>query len=167
MNMKEHILIAMMEQFEQWEQLLATLNNEQIVTPLLPSAWSIKDIIAHLRAWQQRSISRLEAAHSNLVPEFPQWLPETNPDLASNTEKINAWIFKTFHEAPWAEVHNKWKNGYLRLIDLGKGIPERDLLDGGRYPWLNGYPLALILIASYDHHQEHFEKLTAWQQEQG
>lgn len=29
-----------------------------------------------------------------------------------------------------------------------------------RLPWLKGYSLAFILVASYDHHQEHFEKLS-------
>jgi hypothetical protein len=36
MNMKEHILAALREQFQSWEQLLATMNDEQINRPLLP-----------------------------------------------------------------------------------------------------------------------------------
>jgi len=31
----------------------------------------------------------------------------------------------------------------------------------------NGYSLAFILVASYDHHQEHLEKLLAWLTEHG
>lgn len=54
------------------------------------------------------------------------------------------------------------KNGFQRFLELGEKIPERNLLDGDNYPWLKGYPLAFILIASYDHHQEHLEKLTDW-----
>jgi hypothetical protein len=50
----------------------------------------------------------------------------------------------------------------LQFIQSGEGISEKDLLDSGRYPWLGGYSLAFILIASYDHHQEHYEKLHAW-----
>ncbi len=46
-------------------------------------------------------------------------------------------------------------------------VSKRDLLDGDKYPWLHGYSLAFILVASYDHHQEHHEKLTAWMQRQG
>jgi hypothetical protein len=30
---------------------------------------------------------------------------------------------------------------------------------------LNGYSLAFILVASYDHHQEHLEKLSRWLQD--
>src|SRR5947208_3318623 len=70
MNMKTHILTALKEQVDHWESLLAEMNEEQITAPQLPSTWSVKDIIAHLRAWQQRSIARLDAARLNREPEF-------------------------------------------------------------------------------------------------
>jgi hypothetical protein len=36
------------------------------------------------------------------------------------------------------------------------------MLDGDKYAWLNGYSPAFILVASYDHHQEHLERLMGW-----
>jgi uncharacterized damage-inducible protein DinB len=39
------------------------------------------------------------------------------------------------------------------------------MLDAGRYSWLQGYSLAFVLVASYDHHQEHLEKLIAFLQQ--
>ena len=62
MNDKQRVLTMLREEFKSWEQLLASLSEEQITAPQLPANWSIKDVIAHLRAWQQRSIARLEAA---------------------------------------------------------------------------------------------------------
>ncbi len=162
MNMKDHILTALSEQFNQWEDLLASISEKQITTPHLPSDWSIKDDIAHLMAWQQRSIARLEAAQFNQEPAFPQWLPALDPDSEGNTEQTNAWIYETYREQPWSTVHEQWRAGFLRLLESGERVTERDLLDAGRYPWLAGHPLAFILIASYDHHQEHLEKLLAW-----
>jgi hypothetical protein len=50
--MKEHILAAMKEQFQHWEKLLAGLSEEQIVAPNFDLNWSIKDVMAHLWAWQ-------------------------------------------------------------------------------------------------------------------
>jgi hypothetical protein len=167
MNMEEHILAALNEQFNRWEKLLASMNDEQINIPLLPSNWSSKDVIAHLWAWQQRSIARVEAARFNRKPEFPKWPPELDPDSEANIDQINAWIYDTCREQPWSKVHRNWKKGFLRFLELGGGIPEKDLLDSGRYPWLKGHPLAFILLASYDHHQEHLEKLIDWLQQDG
>lgn len=167
MNMKEHVLTALREEFNRWEALLASLREEQITAPHLPSNLSIKDVIAHLRAWQQRSIARLEAAVLNREPEFPKWLPGLDPDAEDTTDQINAWIYETYREQPRSEVHQNWREGFLRFLELGAAIPEKDLLDAGRYPWLKGYPLAFILLASYDHHQEHLEALLAWLREHG
>ena len=41
------------------------------------------------------------------------------------------------------------------------------LLDAGCYAWLNGYALADVLLGSYEHHQEHLEKLLARLQQAG
>jgi hypothetical protein len=161
MNMKEHILTALREQFNRWEELLAGLSDGQITVPRFDDNWSIKDVIAHLWAWQQISIARMEAAVLNRQPEFPKWVVELDEDWEENANQTNAWIHKTYHDTPWSEVHQNWKEGFLRLLESGEPISEKDLLDGDRYPWLKGYSLAFVLVASYDHHQEHLEKLLA------
>lgn len=167
MNMKEHILTALREQYDRWEDLLAVLSEEQIAAPLKPSDWSVKDVIAHLRAWQQRSVARMEGALFEREPELPRWLEEVDPDTEANIDQVNAWIYKTYRDVPWLRVYQHWSEGFLLFLEAGQGISESDLLDSGRYPWLEGYPLANILLASYHHHQEHYEKLQAWLQEQG
>jgi len=167
MNMQQHILAALREQFNCWEELLAGMSAEQITAPLLPSNWSIKNVIAHLWAWQQISIARMDAARQDREPEFPKWVAELQTDWEDNANQTNAWIYETYREQPWSKIHQNWREGFLRFLELGEGIPEKDLLDASRYLWLEGRPLAFILIASYDHHQEHFEKLLAWLRQNG
>jgi hypothetical protein len=167
MSMKQHILAALRELFNQWEELLAGMNEEQITTPLLPSPLSSKDVIAHLMAWQQRSIARLESALLNRDPEFPKWLSGVDPDAEGNTDQINAWLYESYRDQPWSQVHQNWREGFQRFLETAEGVSERDLLDAGRYPWLKGYPLSLFLLASYDHHQEHLENLLTWLREHG
>ena len=57
MDMKEHILAALREEFEGWQVLLAGLSEEQITAPRQGEDWSLKDDMMHLWAWQQRSIA--------------------------------------------------------------------------------------------------------------
>jgi hypothetical protein len=168
MNDKQQILATLREEFDRWEALLAGLSAEQIMAPLLPSNLSIKDVIAHLRAWQQRSIARMEAGLHNREPEFPRWPAELHPDSEDNPDQVNAWIYETYREQPWSSVHRDWREGFLRFLALGEAIPEKDLLDTGRYPWLEGLPLSFILLASYEHHHiDHLEPLLAWLQQPG
>jgi hypothetical protein len=160
MTMKAHILAALREQFDQWEVLLARLNEEQITAPRFDLDWSIQDVIAHLWGWQQISIARLEAAAHDHPPELPARLLALSGDWEESVDRTNAWIHENNHARPWPEVYQNWREGFLRLLESAVPIPEKDLLNGDRYTWLNGYSPADILIASYDHHQEHHEKVT-------
>lgn len=165
MSMKDHILTALREQFDSWEELLASLSEEQITAPHFDLDWSIKDVIAHLWGWQQISIARMEAGMLDREPEFPKWVIELQGVWEENADQTNARIYEINHEKPWSEVYQNWRDGFLRFLELGNKISERDLLDGDKYPWLKGYSLAFILVASYDHHQEHLEKLVDWLRE--
>ncbi len=167
MDMKSHILAALREQFERWEELLAGLSEEQVTAPPLPSEYSIRDQIVHLWAWQQRSIARTEAARLDREPEYPDW--PTTPDRESQavTDEVNAWIYATYRDRPWSQVHQDWREGFLRFLDSAQAVSERDLLDSERYPWLAGHALAAYLLSSYDHHQEHYEMTLAWLRQRG
>jgi hypothetical protein len=166
MNMKEHILAALREQFKRWEELLAGMSETQITTPHSPSEWSTKDEISHLWAWQQRSIARLAAATLDREPDYPKWPAELDPNSA-DVDKLNAWIHETTRKNPWSKVHLDWKIGFLRFLELGEKISEKDLLDAGKYPWMKGSPLAFSLLSSYDHHQEHYDGSVAWLDQNG
>ncbi len=134
MNMKDHILAALREQFNTWEELLASLTEEQITAPHFDFDWSIKDVIAHLWAWQQISIARMEGGLQDQEPGFPNWIVESNKDWEENADKVNAITFDRNHNKSWSEIYQNWKNGFLRFLELGEAISERDLLDVDRYP---------------------------------
>ena len=159
MIMRERILAALHEQFARWDAMLAGLNAEQTAALEQPGGWSLKAVVVHLWAWQQRSIARLEAARAEREPVFPAWLPGIDPDAEGQADAVNAWIIAHERDRPWPEVYQQWRAGYLRLLELGAAIAEADLLDASRYPWLKGYPAVWILLASYAHHQEHWDAL--------
>jgi hypothetical protein len=159
MNMKQHILAALQEVLDELEARLAGLSEAQLTQLPAGAQLSIKDEIAHLMAWQQRTIARVDAARLDREPQFPQWPANLDPEDYANTDPVNAWIYESYRDQPWPKVHQDWRAGFQRLLSLAEDIPERDLLDESRYPWLNGHPLALILIATYDHHREHLDSL--------
>ena len=81
MYMKNHILAALRQEFEAWEKVLISLNETEITSAPQPGEFSVKDEIAHLRAWQQRSIARMEAALQDREPQMPQWQPGIDPKI--------------------------------------------------------------------------------------
>jgi hypothetical protein len=159
MNDKQQILTMLREEYDRWDDMLASLSEAQLTNPQLPENWSIKDVIAHLRAWQQRSIARMEAGLHNREPQYPAWPAQFDPEEEGQPHDLNAWLYTQDRDRPWSSVHEDWRAGYLRFMELGQAIPEKDLLDATRYPWMAGQPLISSLQASLEHHQEHAEYL--------
>jgi len=161
MNEKAQIIAMLGEVFNHWEELLTHLTEEQITDPNRVANMSIKDIIAHLTVWQQINVARLEAAIQNKEPEYPTWHPGLDPESEEELAKINAWIYEACHERLWSDLYQEWQGRFSHFLKLAETIPEKDLLEVGRYPWLREYPLSAVLIGSHEHHKEHLEPLLA------
>jgi hypothetical protein len=155
MHEKQGMLALLREEFDRWESLLANLSEPQITSPELPDHWSIKDVIAHLRAWQQRSVARLEAALQHREPDYPAWPTQFDPELEDEPHNLNAWLYAAARDQPWRQVYRDWRAGFQRLLELAEALPEQDLQTVGRYPWLEGYALIAVLQGTYEHHHEH------------
>jgi len=167
MENKKQIITMLREEFSRWEELLVCLSEEQINVPLTPSTFSIKDTLAHLRAWQQVSIARLEAAQLNKEPVFPTWSAGLDPE-SEEAEPFNARIYEIYHQESWSRVHQDWRDGFHRFLKLAQEIPENDILDTKKYSWLKGYDLFAVLQGSYEHHHiDHFEPLLDWLRQHG
>ncbi|MFZ0534539.1 MAG: maleylpyruvate isomerase N-terminal domain-containing protein [Anaerolineales bacterium] len=48
MNDKQQILNDLTEIFNRWQEFLTNLSEEQITAPLVPSEWTMKDVVAHM-----------------------------------------------------------------------------------------------------------------------
>lgn len=167
MNEKEKILMELRDIFNRWQELLASLNEEQITAPLLPSTWTVKDVVAHMGAWQQASLARAEAALSDSEPKYPEWWQINGPDPDEDVDRTNAWIYEANRDKPWPGVYAEWKRQFQRFLELTGRIPEKDLFEPGRYAWMGSYTLSRSPIASYEHHVEHMDELLAWLKEHG
>lgn len=167
MQDKAEIIALLRAEFDRWETLLSSLTEAQIHTPLAPSHWTIKDLMAHLRAWQQRTVARMEAGLYDREPAFPAWPEDLDPN-AEDVDQINAWIYDQHRDEAWAAVHQNWRETFQRVIELAEAVPENVLLEPGRYAWLWGKPLAFVLTATHEHHHiDHYEPLLAWLHEHG
>jgi len=167
MNKKQKILNELTEIFNRWQELLASLSEEQITGQLLPSDWTVKDAVSHLWAWQQASVARMEAALHDREPDYPKWWEIFSPDPNEDVDRTNAWIYATNRDKPWSNVYADWKMQFQHYLELASQLPEKDLLEPGKYTWMDGYALSASSMGTLEHHQEHYDTLYAWLQEQG
>jgi hypothetical protein len=145
-----------MEVLEPLESLLSRQGDDDLSAQRFQTGWSVKDVIAHLCAWQQISSAKLEAALRNTAPDLPGWLAGEDPFLAEeHADEFNARIQKLNRDRPSADVHRAWAEDYEHFMDLGQSIPERQMRDSQRYPWLRGFALSAVIEGSCEHHREH------------
>ena len=67
MDDKARALVALRDILNQWKSLLGSLREPELTAPL-PGGLSVKDEVAHLRAWQMVTVARLEAAQLGREP---------------------------------------------------------------------------------------------------
>ncbi len=159
MNRKDIILHDLNAEFTRWQDLLHQYSESDLITPLPGESLSIKDKVAHLHAWQQLSIARLEAALQKHAPVKPIWLQSGDPDTG-DVDPENERIYQMFRDLAWQDVFHMWRSGFERFIELFETVPEEDLFTEGKFSWLPGYALADVMDGSLEHHREHFVDLT-------
>ncbi len=167
MNDKQQLLNELFDISNHWQELLSDLSEDEILQPLLPSDWTVKDIVAHMWSWQQASVARADAALHNTLPDYPSWWEINGPDPEEDVDRTNAYLFEACRDKPWSIVYADWKAQFEHFLELSRQIPEKDLLEPGKYTWMGNFPLAASAIGSLDHHREHFETLRTWLQDDG
>lgn len=164
---KQHIIDELAEIFNRWQVLLASLSEDQILSPVDPSGWTVKDIVAHLWSWQQASVARMEAAIHDRNPNYPAWWVIRAPDPEEDVDGTNALLYKLSKDKPWKVVYSDWKSQFMHYLELLQKIPEKDFTQAGRFTWMGKYAIADSSNGSLDHHKEHYETLTNWLVEHG
>lgn len=168
MSEKQMLLGELRAELERWEALLDAIGEAGLERADLPEGLSIRDVLGHLRAWQQVSIARLEAARAGGEPALPDWLMGVDPESEADLELFNARIHEIYREQPVQTVRQLWGDGFRHLLELAAEIPEGALADAERHPWLNGYALRDVLVGTLEHHRtDHREPLQAWLRAQG
>lgn len=156
--MKNAILSAMRQQQRRISQLFEEIPIERRELPMEPSFWRPADAALHLWAWQIRTNQRALAALEKREPLYPDWYRGEDEPV----DETNLRIFNLYKHFTWEQALENWGAGYARLLDTGSQLTERELLDSDLFPWMNGYSIADVFLATYAHHAEHEESLRAW-----
>ena len=139
------------------EELLASLSESQLCIPTLEGQRSIKDILAHIAAWERLCAGWIEAFLHGEAPDMPD----------EDDDTINERIFQENRTRPLHEVQEDFQVTYQQFLGqvqaLFQILTEEDLNDPNRFSSLEGRSLlALVAGNSYDHYHEHAEQVRSW-----
>jgi hypothetical protein len=152
---KAELLDAIRVRRKRLEEALAQLGEDQMIQPGVESNWSVKDILAHIVAWEQRMVLWVGQALRGEVPAIPATWDEVH--------RLNEQSYWENRDRPLAEVLADFQRSYAEALALAEAVPEEDLVDPGRFSWREGVPLARVVAANTCwHYAEHLESIQAW-----
>jgi hypothetical protein len=159
---KVEFLEVMQAERRRWEALLARVAEENgYATPGVSGDWTLKDLVAHVTAYERGLVDWLEGAGQGDVVTFPDL---DHPDL----DYRNQLILEASFPRSWEEVEGEAAAIWDRLLALVEGLSEEELTDSERSAWYvrprwgEARPLwRCIADDSFRHYQQHVPDLEA------
>ncbi|GHO46496.1 ClbS/DfsB family four-helix bundle protein [Ktedonospora formicarum] len=153
---KAALLASIRVGYDQFEALLDSLSEEEMVISGVNDSWSIKDNIAHLAAWQTYHATRMEAFLDR--GEEP---PDPAPGLDTE-DTINTYFYEKNKGRSLADVLADFRSAYQRVFAATEALSWEDL--NGPFPWYNNdIPVGAYTMGNtIEHYEEHGEIIRRW-----
>jgi pimeloyl-ACP methyl ester carboxylesterase len=155
---KPEILELIRSERENLETTLQGLSAEQMTELGVENHWSIKDILAHIAAWERRMIQWTEESLRGEVPQRPA--PGTTWD---DLDGLNEQIYLSNRDKPLDEVLAEFQSSHQAALKTVAALTETDLTDPQRFTWRQSDPLwHMVAGNTWWHYQEHGEAIRDW-----
>jgi putative acetyltransferase len=141
----------------QFLSLIDSLTDTQLTTPGVHGAWSAKDILAHLAAWERLTVERLNAGlESKPLPFKPI---KTDEDV----EWMNERVYAIQKSRPLEDVLDDFHTAHKLLLEKIEGMDKLIIQYAVPMEWAGGRPVwRLIADNTYLHYTEHQEAIATW-----
>ncbi len=144
---KAQLLSAMQQEHDTLDKALESLTPDQLTHVSKATAWSIKDVLAHLLAWEQMCLGWYKAGLRGQTPPLPaegyNW---------AQIPALNRAIFERYQDCPLAEVQKQYRASYRQMLKTVQGLSEEDLFTPGRYAWTGKNAAAAYFIGATSSH---------------
>lgn len=138
------------------EQALARLTPEQLLAAP-PDAWSAKDIMAHVAAWEQILLRYHLGGESFGDASGLRQIDYTSGDW----DGINEGLYRLYRDQPLPDVQAFFHASYQQVIAALQALPEEDLQKDTGAGFQPGSRLDWIAGNTYEHYAEHIGMLQA------
>jgi hypothetical protein len=140
---KEELLRRIHSERATFDALFTQLDAGAIVAPALEGGRSVKDVLAHIAAWEQRCAGWLHAVAQGQTPDRPE---------IRDVDATNARDYATAKDAPLAEVRANSIRAHATMMAAVEALSDEDLADQERFGW----PAWQMASSNSDeHYREH------------
>lgn len=143
-----------------WDDLISQFSKDHLVEPGAIGDWSVKDVIAHVAAYEDWTAEQMEATRQGEVvsqEDFEAMGAEGWYDV----DNRNGWLYAQMKDVPLEQVLAQSEQAFNRLLQAVDSTSDEDL----QVPqwWTNGRALIdTIPGQTYEHYDQHMDALKSW-----
>jgi hypothetical protein len=140
------------------EKKLSRLSPEEMLVPGVTGTWSVKDILAHLTAWESLFLDWYSAGLRGATPEIsPVGMSRTTID------SLNQRIYEQNQARSLTDVIEGFHASYQEILAAVEEMPEADLFAHGRLAWTGRLSLADYITGNTcNHYAWANSQITRW-----
>ncbi len=125
-----------------FEATLARFTDAQMAEAKVQAEWTVKDILAHLTAWERWLLKRLSEGAKLQPINFTE----------AEVNQINEEYYVASRTRPLADIRADFQKVHQEVLKAVEGQPAV----------IEGLPLELIANNTYGHYEEHLPAMRAW-----
>jgi hypothetical protein len=153
---KVALLQGIREERKRLEDALIGISRSDMAKDSRPDAWSVKDNLAHVAAWEKKLLKWYETGLRGEKQAMPQW---SQPGLI---DEINLKIYQRNRDRQLDDVLQEFKESYKQILTTVESIPEDGMFTPGKYDWTGKGTLADYIVGNTSHHYiDHLEMIEA------
>ena len=160
---KTELLERMRAGREEWDALIAQVPDSARTEPALAGGWSVKDLIAHVAAYENWTAAQIRAANEGRAPTDRElYGVEEMPDDPEgwDLDRQNAAIYARYQKMPLAEVMTFSSQAFADLVAAVEAVPDEAIARTGAQTWTGGTTLLEIIPGQcYAHYDQHAGEL--------
>jgi len=160
---KTELLERMRAGREEWDALIAQIPDSARTEPALAGGWSVKDLIAHVAAFENWTAAQIGASNEGRAPTDKELygVEEVTVDPEGwDLDRQNAAIYARYKETPLAEVMRISNQAFADLVAAVENVAEEDFARPGAQAWTHDSTLLEVIPGQcYAHYEQHVDDL--------
>jgi len=142
------------------ESLLVGLTETQMIKPGVEVEWSIKDILAHIAAWERLAMDRIYAAQTGTDLKYPLIAGDDFVD------QFNAQNYEAHKNQSLSEVRAEFDNAHQEFMAQIEALSEARLSQKLNFDWSGKMTYQVMISANtHWHYPDHAAAIEKWLEE--
>ena len=150
MDRRRQVLNRLNKAWIAFNESYAGLSDAQMIEPGVTGAWSVRDTLAHVTAWEEEALKHLTVILKGGMP--PRYSVQYG-----GIDAFNAGMTEQKQNLPLSEIRTLLAATHGRLVDFIQSAPEHQVIGKTRFRHR-------LRLDTYSHYSLHAEAIRQWRQ---